>query len=203
MHTTDLQKAYICVSIASIWMVTLPVIVGATITARPGLPTISRMMEDHPLVIPYMWDIFAMIMFAVGSVAAFVARASPCLRCARVALTILQFACIILVPQTSLDYAYGAHMAMASMVVVFTILKSLSFMGTSPNRITFAMHAFSIFIISLLGTVFVIFANLRPNAEAETNIALAEYLLMQMVAMINIFYFPDLHDYKSLDEMDL
>lgn len=188
---TSVQYAYITLCILSVVMVSIMIWVGAYISFRPGLPSVSRMMEDHPQSIPYLYTAFAMTTYAVGMLAVIRGRGrwTP-----NLIVTHLQFLAIVLVPLTSLDFEFVGHMVVAALVVVLTIMRDLVILGdpfvATPVGI---LHFICLLSIFLLAIVFGVYAMFIPDAENATGIAIVEYTLVKMTAAINIFYWPTIY----------
>lgn len=179
-----MQGIYIFMTLVSLMMVSVIVWIGAYLSDRAGLPTISRMMEDCPDVMPFLWTSFALITCVVGVVASL--STGPRKRL-KLLMTLLQFLAVMLVPLASLDYMYVLHMALAALVVALTLARDWVFFQGSDTALR-VLHALVVLSIVVLGLVFVIVANVVPDAENETYIAITEYGLMKLVAAINIFY---------------
>ena len=185
---TALRDGYIFMTCLSVLLVSAIVWIGGALSRRAGLPTISRMMEDDPDVMPFLWIGFAVVTLMVGAIAS-VATGPPV--GLKLATTLLQFLAIMTVPVASLDFAYPLHMAIASMAVGFTIVRDWVFFSRTNTKLSI-LHDLMVLVILVLGLVFVVFANVVHNAENETYIASTEYALMKAVAALNIFYAGDI-----------
>ena len=183
-----MQGLYIAATLKSLAMVSIIVWIGGYLSERPGLPTISRMMEDRPDVMPFLWTAFALETCVVGIMAS--VSSGPSIPW-KLLTTLLQFLAIMLVPLASLDYMYRTHMVLAAMVVGLTLVRDWIFFR-GEGSVLRALHGLVVGSIVVLGLVFVIVANVVPDAENETYIAIAEYALMKQVAAINMLYVGEL-----------
>ena len=185
-----LRDAYYALTLASITLVFIVILTGVFASTRPGLPGISRILEDNPTYQPIIYLVFVLFVSELWTVTLIewqYAR-QVSIQWNRFAAGWFQTLGLLLIPVASVDYHPIVHATAFVLIVVATIAREVTwkFEGVHASFL-FGSHIFGLVTVVASALLYGISIYLIEHAERSTNIALAEYILFFSVAGMRVF----------------
>lgn len=182
-----LRSYYLFLVLLSVTSVMVIIFVGLVASFRPGVPTISHILEDNPSVTPAIYVIFVMFtglssttamlewQFLKGRIVWY-----------RVIATWIQILGLILIPVTSVDFMPSAHIVTMYMVVISTDIRELE--CALKKRPAFLLtQVISLLIFNACAITFTIWTTIVPFAERTSYVALLEHIVFLLVSALTVF----------------
>lgn len=190
------STGYLWLCLSSLTMIYVVIVIGISLTFRPGLPSISRMIVDDSDTIPYIYIIFVLLSYELRTVAILQSQRKSPFNKTKFTLGFLQSIGFLLIPIAHLDYQLGGHIFAAVLIVSATFFRQLlydqkRFVELFSCKIHWQiidyLHMFSLFCMLALALAFIITIYTIENAESSTHLSLIEYALFFQIASMNIF----------------
>lgn len=185
--------------------------IGISKSFRPGLPSISRMLEDQSTWLPAIYISFVLFTYVGRTLDILLNEINPNKQFIiyDLGLTFFQALFLLLIPSASLDHAYEFHMVVAGSIVAVTLLRELIYINSNhlcsnksskvdakektnksiKSNKTYKTWFHLLFIISILSfaTAFLIVNLTITHIELTSPLAILEYVLFMLIATVNIF----------------
>jgi hypothetical protein len=179
--------------------------VGISKSFRPGLPSISRMLEDQSSWLPAIYISFVLFTYVGRTLDIILNEINTNKKILKIDLgfTFLQALFLLLIPSADLDHALTFHMVVAGSIVAVTLFRELIYVSLSfaknSNTNKDQKYRFSktkcktwfhlSFIICILSfaMAFLILSLIVAHIEVTSPFAILEYVLFMLIATVNIF----------------
>ena len=181
------REYYILTCVLTVTMIYVLILTGLSLSFRPGVPSISRMIVDQPLVLPLIYYVFLVIstQCRTAVINSFSVKGGGT-DWWMFAVTLAEFIGFAMIPVCSMDFQPELHMFAAGLIVVASV----------PHQVVLNTHEIIVhrvlvaLVTVVLSLTFLCVSSTVRNSETSTNVALAEYALFLVVGaknMLNIF----------------
>ena len=151
--------------------------VGICISNRPGLPSISRIIADNPLVMPVIY-----LVFCVATSFCSILILAKANMDTQLVLAMFQSLFILMIVVADLDNSSQLHFASATMIVIVTMIRGIHVVWWTKRMSTKVFQITLLVLMFVCSGTFVLFNTFYIHAELTTSVALSEYLLFLSVA---------------------
>jgi hypothetical protein len=186
---TQLTTYYFVLQLISLLTVLIFVVTGISVSFRPGVPSISRILADNPEFAPMIYIIFVILLnFSSSTILFEKAVLSNDVKWVGFLATWIQTVGLIIIPVTNVDLQPGWHIAAICLVVAATSVRIFKRVA-SRKRCSWLLAMQTLLVLILYGITiaYIISTSLIPFVERTSPIALMEHTIFMLTSSLSIF----------------